>query len=197
MTAAVSGHFEQHFGPWQEGRRIGEHRYPFAQQVGPVWLIGVNAATGNRWPWDAAGAVGAEQLERLRQLLASLPAGVKILVIHFPVCLSSGRRETWYHGLRDLDAVLDVCHTGGVSLWLHGHRHSPYYFQTADRARFPVICAGTATQRRLWSYGEYAIEGDVVTATRRAYEPDRRAFVDVETFELKLPACNAASGANS
>jgi 3',5'-cyclic AMP phosphodiesterase CpdA len=187
LAAAQSGHFERHFAPWLQGRRIGEHAYPFAQQAGPVWLIGVNAATGNRWPWDAAGAVGPAQLERLRQLLAELPTGVKILVTHFPICLSSGRREKWYHGLRDLDAVLDVAHAGGIHLWLHGHRHAPYYFQTPDRAAFPVICAGTATQRHLWSYGEYTIDGAALTALRRVYDPDARSFRDIETFSLKLP----------
>lgn len=185
-TAALSGHFERYFAPWQKGRRIGEHRYPFAQQVGPLWLIGVNAATGNRWPTDAAGSVGAEQLDRLRQLLQGLPAAVKILVIHFPICLSNGRRETWYHGLRDLDAVLDVAHAGGISLWLHGHRHSPYHFQTPAGASFPVICAGSATQRNLWSYGEYAIEENIVHVVRRVYDPEGHCFRDVETFTLQL-----------
>ena len=186
-TAAASGYFEHYFEPWQKGRRIGEHRYPFAQQVGPLWLIGVNAATGNRWPWDAAGSVGAAQLDRLKHLLASLPGGVKILVTHFPVCLASGRREKWFHGLRDLDAVLEVAHAGSVNLWLHGHRHSPYYMQTPKGTAFPVICAGTATQRRLWSYGEYTIEDDLVTAVRRTYDPEGRCFRDVETFKLRLP----------
>ncbi len=186
MTAALSGDFERHFAPWQEGRRIGEHRYPFAQQVGPVWLIGVNAATGNRWMWDAAGAVGPDQLARLKQLLDDLPPGVRILVIHFPLVLSSGRRETWYHGLRDLDALLEVAHAGGVNLWLHGHRHAAYHFQTPPGATFPVICAGTATQRDLWSYGEYAIEGNAITALRRAYDPMSACFRDVESFTLQM-----------
>src|SRR6516164_3250553 len=79
--AAASGAFERHFDPWQKGRRIGEHRYPFAQQVGPLWLIGVNAATGNRWLWDASGSVDASQRGRLQQLLAGLGPGLKILVL--------------------------------------------------------------------------------------------------------------------
>src|ERR1019366_2080161 len=84
-SAAASGAFEQSFAAWQTGRRIGDQRYPFAQAIGPAWLIGVNAATGNRWPWDASGAVGALQMERLQQLLAELPAGIRILVIHYPI----------------------------------------------------------------------------------------------------------------
>ena len=51
-------------------RRAHRRRnYPFAQRVGPVWLVAVNSAVANRWPWDARGAVGAAQLERLEELL--------------------------------------------------------------------------------------------------------------------------------
>ncbi|MBI3823596.1 MAG: metallophosphoesterase [Planctomycetes bacterium] len=188
LRAARSGAFERHFAPWQEGRRIGDHRYPFAQQVGPAWLIGVNAATGNRWPWDAAGSVGAEQLQRLKQLLAELGPGLRILVVHYPICLSSGRPESFRHGLRDLNALLGVAHAGGVNLWLHGHRHSPYYFQQPTGASFPVICAGTATQRDLWSYGEYAIDDGQLQAVRRVYDPAGRCFRDAQTFALQLTA---------
>jgi 3',5'-cyclic AMP phosphodiesterase CpdA len=185
VKAAASGAFERHFARWQEGRRIGEHRYPFAQPIGPAWLVGVNAATGNRWMWDARGLVGAEQLERLRRLLADLP-GLKILVVHYPVCLSTGRREPWHHALRDLDASLEVARAGGVGLWLHGHRHTPYFLPHADGATFPIVCAGTATQEGIWSYGEYRIEGDHLQALRRVYDPAGRCFRDIEEFELKL-----------
>jgi len=186
--AAASGAFERHFASWQEGRRIGEHRYPFAQQVGPIWLIGVNAASGNRWMWDARGQIGAEQLERLRQLLASLPGGLKVLVVHYPVCLSSGRREPWHHGLRDLDTLLDVARVGGIGLWLHGHRHTPYFLPQAEGAAFPIICAGTATQEGIWSFGEYRIDRDRLQAVRRVYDPAGRCFRDVEEFSLRLAA---------
>jgi 3',5'-cyclic AMP phosphodiesterase CpdA len=185
-SAEASGGFERHFTSWQAGERVGEERYPFAQQVGPVWLIAVNAATGNRLPWNASGAVGVQQLERLKRLLATLDNGPKILVLHFPICLSGGQPEAGHHGLRDLEAVLDVANAGGVNLWLHGHRHTPYQLQHPPGAAFPVICAGTATQRDLWSYGEYTIDGADLQATRRAYDPVARCFRDVETFALRL-----------
>jgi 3',5'-cyclic AMP phosphodiesterase CpdA len=180
--SAASGVFEAAFAPWQQGRRIGNHPYPFAQQVGPVWLIGVNAATGNRLPWNATGNVGTAQLARLQQLLEALPAGIKILVIHYPICRSNGRPEMPFHGLRDLDAVLKVARAGGVNLWLHGHRHTPYHLQEP----LPAICAGAATQHGIWSYNEYAIEGDELHAVRRTYDPEGRCFREGETFSLRL-----------
>lgn len=186
-SASASGHFERWFAPWQRGRRISEHTYPFAQPAGPAWLIGVNAATGNRWPWDARGAVGADQLQRLTQLLAELPAdAIKILVLHYPICLADGRPETRFHGLRDLDALLDVAHAGGVDLWLHGHRHRPYALERTGRAAFPVICAGTATQHGIWSHGVYTINQDTLHAIRRVYNPIGKCFADAETFSLRL-----------
>ncbi len=185
-SAETSGAFERHFAPWQAGRRIGACPYPFAQQAGPVWLIGVNAATGNRWPWDASGSVGAPQLQRLHELLAGLEPGLKILVVHYPICLADGAREPGYHGLRDLADLLAIARAGGVNLWLHGHRHSAYHFQEPPSAGIPVICAGTATQRDLWSYGEYTIDGNGLHALRRAFDPIGRCFRDVETFALQL-----------
>src|SRR5262249_19954167 len=71
-TAVRSGHFERHFAPWQEGVRVEDAVYPFAQHVSGLWLVAVNSATANRWAWDARGAVGADQLDRLRRLLARL-----------------------------------------------------------------------------------------------------------------------------
>jgi 3',5'-cyclic AMP phosphodiesterase CpdA len=185
-SAEASGAFERCFTPWQEGQRIDGHRYPFAQKAGAIWLVGVNAATGNRWPTDAGGTVGPHQLERLRRLLASLEPSLKILVVHYPLCLSNGLPETKQHALRDVDALLDVANRGGVNLWLHGHRHTPYYLPRPAGAAFPVICAGSATQRHLWSYGEYTIEGTHLQALRRTYDTDAKRFRDAETFSLNL-----------
>ncbi len=189
-ATAASGLFERYFAAWQEGVRIAEHRYPFAQRAGPVWLVGVNAATGNWMPMDASGAVGPVQCERLRQLLAALDPGPRVLVIHYPIRLSSGASEHRYHGLRDLDEVLAVAKAGGVCLWLHGHRHEPYFFDTPTWAPFPTVCAGSGTQGGIWSYNEYTVDATGLRATRRVFDPDARQFRDVQTFApaLRRPA---------
>jgi 3',5'-cyclic AMP phosphodiesterase CpdA len=188
-TRAVqaSGLFEHYFAPWQQGIRVDHAVYPFAQQIGPLWLVGVNSCTGNRWPWDAGGSVGPEQLKRLEQLLARLEPGPRILVTHYPVRLAGGKPERRTHGLRDLSELVAVSVQGGVSLWLHGHRHGAYYHVRAGESSFPVICAGSATQSGLWSYGEYSIEGRQVQAVRRVFDPAEQRFVDAETFALEMP----------
>jgi 3',5'-cyclic AMP phosphodiesterase CpdA len=185
-SVAASGLFERYFAPWQSGRRIDDAVYPFAQQVGHVWLVAVNSCTGNRWSWDAAGGVDAAQLSRLERLLATLEPGPRVLVTHYPLCLASGRPERRYHGLRDLAAFVSVAARGGVSAWLHGHRHGSYFLPRPAFAPFPVLCAGSATQHELWSYGEYTIDGYRLHGLRRTFDPQSATFSDRDSFEFDL-----------
>jgi hypothetical protein len=149
-------------------------------------LVAVNSCTGNRWIWDAAGSVGSEQLNRLAKLLDRLDAGLRILVTHYPVCLAQGGPEPSHHGLRDLADLIGVAARGGIRLWLHGHRHHPYHLTDTRSVPFPVVCAGSATQHGVWSYGEYTIEGQLLRGKRRVFSSRATAFRDDETFELRL-----------
>ncbi|HEV3263029.1 MAG TPA: metallophosphoesterase [Gemmataceae bacterium] len=189
-----SGLFERYFAPWQTGERINAALYPFAQRVGPVWLVAVNSCTGNRALWDAGGSVDAPQLHRLGQLLARLEPGPRILVTHYPVALASGKPERRTHGLRNLGDLVRAAAAGGVCLWLHGHRHGHYYLPSPSFAPFPVICAGSATQHGMWSYNQYIIEGLSFHATRRVYAPGQRRFEEAESFQLQLAAATAEGG---
>jgi 3',5'-cyclic AMP phosphodiesterase CpdA len=184
--AAASGLFERYFAPWQTGVRLDGSIYPFAQRVGHVTLIGVNSCTGNRWAWDAGGSVGPEQRHRLGKLLAQLEPGPRILVTHYPICLANGAQESLVHGLRDLSELIKVAAEGGVSLWLHGHRHRHYYFQQPPLAPFPVICVGSATQNGLWSYGDYVIEGLSCRVQPRVFDPGTGTFLDGPAYEIDL-----------
>jgi 3',5'-cyclic AMP phosphodiesterase CpdA len=185
-SSVRSAAFERAFVPWQTGERVDAEIYPFAQQAGPVWLVAVNSSTPNLRPWDASGAVGLAQRDRLRDLLRQLAPGPRVLVTHYPVCLADGRPEPRWHGLRDLAATVAVAADGGVGLWLHGHRHHPYFVAKPPSAPFPVICAGSATQMGLESYGEYEISGVKLIARRRIYDGATGAFRDGETFELEF-----------
>lgn len=190
-AAARSGAFERCFAPWQQGERVGDETYPFAQPLGGLCLVGLNSAKGNFWFWDASGRVGDAQLQRLRALLARLPAGPRILVTHYPICLAKGGPEKLHHGLRDLPATLQVAAEGGVSLWLHGHRHGFYHFRALPNAPFPVICAGSSTQTGQWSYGEYDVAAGLLHGRRRVYDPVADRFRDAESFELPLASVEA------
>jgi 3',5'-cyclic AMP phosphodiesterase CpdA len=184
---AQSGWFEHYFAPWQQGERVDNAVYPFAQRVGQYWLIAVNSAVPNRLFWDASGLVDGAQLERLERLLKRLDPGPRILVSHYPICLANGRREKRFHGIRNLEATLEVANRGGVCLWLHGHRHGPYWHQDTGLADFPIICAGSATQNGHWSYGDYLLAGRNLHAARKEYNRETRLFEEKETFALELP----------
>jgi 3',5'-cyclic AMP phosphodiesterase CpdA len=186
VAARRGGHFERCFADWQAGERVGGEVYPFARRVGGVWLVAVNSATPNRWPWDARGAVGPAQLSRLEQLLGRLD-GPRVLITHYPVALPGGRPEGRSHGLRDLRGLLDVAARGGVALWLHGHRHDAYYHPAGALAPFPVLCAGSATQTGLWSYGEYTLHAGRLTAGTRVFDPAAGGFREGASFVLDLP----------
>ncbi len=188
-AAMRDGHFERHFAPWQVGERVAEAVYPFAQRVGRFWLVGVNSAMANRWAWDASGRVGAEQLQRLETLLHRLEDGPRILVTHYPIWLASGKPEKAHHGLRDLEKLVSVARDGGVVLWLHGHRHDPYHHPSSGGAPFPVICAGSATQRKHWSYSDYTLTGQRLRVLQRVYDETEGRFRDGRTFELDLSEC--------
>jgi len=184
------GHFEKYFQPWLEGERIDGAMYPFARKIGPVYLIAVNSSKPSRWPWDATGRVGERQRDRLRQLLAQprIAACPRFLVTHYPICLADRRPESRVHGLLDVNETVAVAQAGGVGLWLHGHRHHPYEVASSSLSAIPSICAGSGTQRDVWSYAEYAWDGERLRISRRRYGPQRRQFVsDDERVEWRLP----------
>ena len=181
-AAMRSGAFERHFAPWQHGERADSEVYPFAQRVGPVWLIAVNSATANRLPHDARGRVGRPQLDRLRELLTRLDGGPRILVTHYPIARRCGKPEGKMHALRDVRELLDVARAGGIDLWLHGHRHDVYHHPKSATMPVASVCAGSATQTGLWSYQELVVEGRQVRGCVRTYEGGR--FVAGPEFEM-------------
>lgn len=178
--------FEAAFRPWQQGRRVGDHVYPFARKVGHVWLIGLNSAKANFWMWDASGKVGEKQLARLRELTATLDAGPRIVVSHYPILTAKRQPEQRYHRLRDWKRVRDTAAECGVNLWLHGHRHRWYVLPSGENLPFAAICVGSGTQTKRWGYHEYTIDNDKLTGRRRVYDPTSGAFADADTFELDL-----------
>ena len=182
----LAGYFEKHFAPWQHGERVGEEPYPFARKVGPVWLIAVNSSTPNFWHWDASGAVGEDQLARLRDLGRTLGPGLRVLVTHYPLRAAHGKLEPRPHRLRDHGPVLEAAKEIGVSLWLHGHIHHGFVLRPSAGIPFPVICAGSTTQSKHWTYNDYTITGTKLTAVRRRYDQLAHQFRDGEAFELEL-----------
>ena len=182
--AVRSGDFERVFAKWQLGERIDRHTYPFAQKVGPLWLVAVNSAQANLFAWDSRGRVGRHQMRRVIDLFLRLPAGPRILVTHYPLYLESGARERAWRRLRDAHMLQGVASAAGVRLWLHGHRHVNYFRREQGTLPFPVVCAGSATQFGRWSYNEYTFVDGKMHGRRRVWNPDAGRFVDGDGFAI-------------
>ena len=179
--------FEAAFSAWQEGERAdGTHTYPFARKVGHVWLIALNSAKANLFPWDATGRVGAAQLERLRTLTSRLSPGPRIIVSHYPILTRGRKPEPRWHRLNDWRRVRDTAAACGASLWLHGHKHAWYWLPAGPDLPFPTINVGSSAQEHLWGYHEYQIEGWKLLGLRRTYDRDSGYFQDSERFEVEL-----------
>lgn len=182
--AVKSGDFERVFAIWQQGERVDQHTYPYAQKVGPIWLVAVNSAQANLFVWDSRGRVGRHQLNRLAQLLRRLPPGPRIMVTHYPLCLESGGREHLWRRLRDARRLRELARDAAVKLWLHGHRHVNYYRPADPSLPFPIVCAGSATQFGRWSYNEYTFVDGQMHGRRRVWSPEKATFVDGDGFSL-------------
>jgi len=179
--------FEAAFSPWQQGERAdASHVYPFARKVGHVWLIALNSARANLFPWDATGKVGKPQLERLRSLVARLDPGPRIIVSHYPILTRGRKPEPRWHRLKDWKRVRDAAAACGASLWLHGHKHAWYLLPTGRDLPFPTINVGSSAQEHLWGYHEYEIDGSKLAGLRRTYDREANQFQDRERFELEL-----------
>lgn len=182
--AVRHGEFERVFAGWQEGERVDRHIYPFAQRVGPMWLVAVNSSQANLFVWDSRGRVGRHQMHRLEALLSRLPPGPRIMVTHYPLCLADGQAERRWRLLRDARKLRELCQAHDVRLWLHGHRHVGYFRPANDQIPFPIVCAGSATQASKWSYNEYTFVDGQMYGRRRVWSPEIAAFVDGEAFSL-------------
>lgn len=188
LRTVNAGLFERYFQPWLVGERLDDHVYPFGRQAGPFYLIGVNSCSPNRFSWDATGYVGADQLRRLRALLSQphVQRMPKVLVTHYPITLANGKPERRFRRLRDLPDLLQIAREFGIHLWLHGHRHLPYYVARSEHQPIPSLCVGSGTQKNLWSYSIYTLDGQKLLVERRAFDPVLRQFSFVSHTEIPL-----------
>lgn len=96
--------------------------FPFVRRIGPVALVGVNSAVPTP-PAIATGRVGAEQRQRLADVLARLgEAGLfRLVMIHHPPLPGLARRR---HELEDAVELERLLIDHGAELVIHGHNHT-------------------------------------------------------------------------
>ena len=111
------------YGNYMRGETLDNQPFPYVRRLGMVAMIGVSSAVTTP-PFFAAGKVGADQIERLRKLLALLgEAGYfRVVMIHHPphAEFADSRRLGLWDG-SDFRAVLKQA---GAEMILHGHTPS-------------------------------------------------------------------------
>jgi len=135
-------HPQTHWGEYMRGDDGGA--FPFLRRRGDIVLVGLSSAIPTA-PFMATGAVGAEQLQRLDELLTRLGQEnvFRVVLIHHPPVR---KRNDRFKRLLDAPAVRDVLHKRGAELVLHGHDHvHSVVFIDGPAAPIPVVGVPSAS----------------------------------------------------
>jgi 3',5'-cyclic AMP phosphodiesterase CpdA len=121
--------------------------FPFVRRTGPLALIGLNSAVETP-PFVAAGRLGGDQIEVVRDLLERLGDEnvIRVVLIHHPPLpgLANARR-----GLADAGQFARVLEKSGAELVLYGHNHHPLLtWHPGSHEPVPVIGAASASAVR-------------------------------------------------
>ncbi|UCC57208.1 MAG: metallophosphoesterase [Gammaproteobacteria bacterium] len=119
-----------HWQPWMVSDEMPESNrqtpssetvFPSLRIRGPVAFIGLSSARPSA-PFLATGRIGADQLERLGEILElTRRQGLfRVVLLHHPPVPGE---EKWRKRLTDADSFCRVIARFGAELVLHGHRH--------------------------------------------------------------------------
>jgi len=122
---ATAGHAEHLWSAYMRGDEASAGSsdrviFPFLRRRGPIALIGLSSALPTA-PLMATGRLGAEQIKRLAELLASLrrERAFRVVLIHHPPLSDEPRHKR----LTDAPPLRRVLQQHGAELVLHGHDH--------------------------------------------------------------------------
>ena len=118
--------------------------YPWVRVRGPAAVIGVSTAVATA-PFLATGAVGPEQLERLRETLVALGERelFRVVLIHHPPLDALTK---WRKRLVDSAAFARVIASAGAELVLHGHTHeATVAWMPGEASNVPVVGTTSAS----------------------------------------------------
>ena len=175
----------QTFIPWtkRDAAERGEGLFPYLRVRGDVALIGVSSAVPTAL-FMATGKVGADQIAKLRAILADARArGLArvVMVHHAPISGMHPMRR-----MIDAAEVADVLAQEGAEIVLHGHHHRRMVNWIASEktltlgGRIPVDGAPQAStrltddsRRAAYHLVSLARRGEAVAVSVRARGPDR------------------------
>lgn len=161
-------------------RYIGDDTEPFFADD-EIAVAGLNTARSLAFE---SGRVNREQLERMRERLATVePEVVRIVVMHHPLALPAGQEHRRTVGRAPL--ALEVLARCRVDLCLAGHLHVGHVSRVARRFNLPggdllLVQAGTATSTRSRgeanSFNALRLDGACLDVERHAWDPHTRRF---------------------
>ena len=163
---ATIEHSSRHWGEYMQGDAGTDaqaRRFPFVRRRGALALIGLSTAIPTA-PFLATGALGADQLRSLGELLARLAAddAFRIVLLHHPPAPFAGDR---LRKLTDAAAFCEILHARGAELVLHGHSHvHSLAWLDGPAGRIPAVGVPSASaslgrDHERASYNLYRIEG--------------------------------------
>ncbi|HFD79106.1 MAG TPA: metallophosphoesterase [Gammaproteobacteria bacterium] len=179
----------------------GRLLFPSLRVRDGVAFIGLSSATPSA-PFLATGALGSEQLQRLRRLLRETRERqlFRVLLLHHP---AREQDEKWRKRLTDGDALCELLQQEGAELVLHGHSHRSTEVSISHGGHeIPVfgIPSSSAIGRRPGrraSYHLYQVqrEGDhwSLQVEVRGYRIDSGSFVRQHERQLSLPVISSTS----
>ncbi|MFC1707038.1 metallophosphoesterase family protein [Planctomycetota bacterium] len=186
--------FRRHFGSWERSdiadRRTSESGgYPIVRFVGEGIAAVALQSARPRPLWDSSGAVGKRQLEALRSTLQHprVRDRRKLLCVHYAPRRPDGSSDSYLHGLRDANRLLEEAAIGGVALIVHGHLHKRFVCPRGAAAPVHLACVGSLTDaRRDRSYHVYEIGPGGIAVHVRRYNPEREVFQAVPEATVTL-----------
>jgi 3',5'-cyclic AMP phosphodiesterase CpdA len=154
--------------------------FPTVRLRDGVAVVGLSSAVP-RLPFVAAGRLGEEQLEALRQLLADERVRQRFLLLflHHPPVYPASAWKTRMQGLEDAPALAEALAPVARGLVAHGHLHRRVQ---RSLGRLPVLGATSSSldspdPERVAGWNVYEIEDGVLArAYARVWDADRQEF---------------------
>lgn len=188
---AVATNWRDYLGLPAGAERAGERdAYPVVRRLDGLWLAGVSSSIPTA-PFLATGALGPEQLARLRSVLAEARAQqalVCLLIHHPPLTGLAG----WRKRLIDAPALEAALGAAGVPLALHGHLHADHVECRGAIRVFGTASAASVVPTEPASYRVFDIErsrdGWHCRAALKRHDAAAGRFSVVDEQEWNVPA---------
>lgn len=171
------------------------HGFPFVRRFGDVAIIGINSAVPTP-PGVASGEAGAEQLDRLAQVLEQLWSQMvhRVVMIHHPPL--PGQAQPM-RALRDAQRLADILRDHGAELVVHGHNHrNMLSYHHANTGNFPVVGAPSFSAGRsyrdepLGAYNLYHLQCDrgssnlIIDMVQRGFKENDDLVCEIQNRRL-------------